>query len=241
MTDRFQIAESPSGVGITAPADYVLISNGDGTWRVGPQSGGGGGVTSFNTRDGAVVPEFADYGTDLILNQATGSWEGSSLTSVLNNIKSAIDNVLPTVTSADNGKVLIVTAGAWDKGFQFPIQWFSTIIDDPNFGIDSPPGTVISSILPAGLYSVSISVYNVNSNTAGEFSIQFGMVSAPGTVVKTVVPSQLTTGGGPNTVHEGTVVLESNGTDGLYFAQTEITPLVGTSEMRFNIVATRLK
>jgi hypothetical protein len=241
MTQRYTIAESPSGVGIVAPVDYVLVSNGDGTWNVAPQGGGGGGVTTWNTRNGDVVPEFADYGTNLILNQSS-AWESSVLTAVLDQIATTISNVLPAVNTSDNGKVLVVTAGAWDKGFQYPIQFFETVIDDVNFAIDSPPGTTISPILPAGQYLVTLNVNNVNSNAAGEFSIQVGTV-APGTATTmfTIVPNQGTGGGGPNTYHQGQVILESDGTDGLRFAQTEITPLVGTSHMRFSFCVTRLK
>jgi len=238
MTQKYAIAESPSGVGIVAPVDYILVSNGDGTWNVAPQGGGGGAVNSVFTRTGDVVAEFNDYGTNLIANQST-SFSGTTLTTVIDNIAAAINNVLPAISSADNGKLLQVVGGVWAKQLVFPFNQFSVnLLDDP-FTIDSPPGTVISPILPAGLYLVSMATSNTNSNANGSFSVQVGTVDLQGnTTMRTIIPSQLTTSNLGNT---GSVILESDGTTGLRLAETEIVPLVGAVGIRFNISVTRLK
>jgi hypothetical protein len=76
----------PAFVG-TNQDDAVLWDAAAGGWYVGPVPGGVGGVTSFNTRVGVVVPATNDYDSDEIANVSTVT--GASVSDALDNLNAA--------------------------------------------------------------------------------------------------------------------------------------------------------
>ncbi len=113
MTEHYQIAEAPSGVGIVAQNNYILISNGDGTWRTGPQSGGGGAVDSVFGRTGVVVAVSGDYTSAQVTN--TSSVTGTNVTDALDALQTQIVSLGARITPIE--VLESATTGFWDATF----------------------------------------------------------------------------------------------------------------------------
>lgn len=96
------------------PGNAVVIAP-DGQSVTSTPIGPGAGVTSWDTRTGAVTPQNNDYEASQIFNDS--SVGGLDVRGALNTLLAAIAAVtgLPAVTAADNGDNLSVVGGLWAK------------------------------------------------------------------------------------------------------------------------------
>jgi hypothetical protein len=160
MSTRFALAESPSGVGIVAPVDYILVSNGDGTWNVAPASSAGG-VTSWDGRTGAVVPEPDDYSAADITSAVDGPHVSDSLaankTAAANaqtTANTAVTNAAAAQTSANTAIANAATADAKAVAAQQPLKgvyWVNPLFAGTQLGSQSNPFTSIAACFAAAV------------------------------------------------------------------------------------------
>lgn len=154
--------------------DAILWDVATRSWVVGAIPGGGGGVTSWNARMGAVVPETGDYDSDQVDNVSNVS--GPTISDALDNLQDATSYLEASSTRLATGALLtdadetlavsqryvmaagtttaarvksLTPSGTAARGFQLEI---GTQDDDVTVQNDGPGGTsgLASYTVPAG-------------------------------------------------------------------------------------------
>lgn len=117
----FQLRAATSGVPLIPQVDgqTFVWSAAQQAWNFGA-GGGGGGVTSWKTRVGAVIPVAGDYDSDQIDNHSAVA--GISVTAALNTLNAAIDLTGTRVAAGPAGTFLAGTGAGnvWSPTFTAP-------------------------------------------------------------------------------------------------------------------------
>jgi len=238
MSARFALAESPSGVGIVAPVNYILVSNGDGTWDVAPE-GSAGSVSSVFGRGGAVIAEPNDYSA----NQVSSAVDGPFVSDALAANKTAAANAQTTANTAVGNAA---TADAKAVAAQQPFK--ATYFVNSAFGgtqlgsMSNPFTTVAAAFAAAAALALTACVVNlppgsthvenvVFPSTGGswELASEVGyLTNTIGTILSGTITINTTTASLSNfritrLVVTGAVSGNSSGaTNGLFLTQTRL-------------------